>query len=510
MAEVCWFNPIFRTEDCANGNDCPWKRNCSAFHKEYHRTKRSASRNEYVGVAEPTLFLTRTLKALKKISVPPPPKAKPAPKTATLQRLVKYYKKHVNQGQVSISDQEKYARVLNHMQVVPKARMCMNGEHYKHDESTKLCHESHDLTEALSFNPLAMVLPCRTPVSCHDDFIHTNGLCVFYHGEKPVPKEFLKTKNLLCELLENCEDETCMKSHSIVEVCWVFPLFRVNKCPQGDSCKRMETCSLCHNEYHQKRDLTMNNTVGKTEPVLFISRAYSELVPKTTDLQNNHEDVDIGSVTSCEPSEPPFVNAAEVTDDSDSYIFSFDEVLNRCCNAERVKYKQVLEHMELVPKARLCTKRENHDGVSALETCVESHSRLEVLEFNPLAMILKCPIASGEGHRQSLCVFDHDKGSIPKGFLKEKKLLCEDFDACSNANCVKSHSFAEVCWFNPQFRVADCPQGSECPRKQTCVGFHSEHSDGGMRERTPKWEVLRERCLLSACMKRWLSGGPRL
>ncbi|KAG2773456.1 hypothetical protein PC129_g14445 [Phytophthora cactorum] len=471
LAEVCWFNPSFRTEDCVQGKDCQYNQNCCAFHKEYQQTKRSVDRNEYVGVAEPILFLPRTLKALKKVSLPSPSKPKSVPKTGPLPRRAHYHKNQTDEIPASSSDQKKYTRVLSHMQAVPKARMCMNSEHYKED-SANLCDEAHNLTEALSFNPLAMVLPCRTPVSCRDDFIHTNGLCVFYHGEKPVPKEFLKTKNLLCELLENCEDETCTKSHSIVEICWFFPIFHVNKCPQGDSCKRMETCSLYHSEHHEKRDSTMNNTVGKTEPVLFILRAYSELVFKT---QNNHEDVDNGSVKSCEPSEPPFVDAAEVTDDSDSYTLSFDEALNKGSDAERVKYERVLAHMELVPKARLCTKSENHDGVSALETCVESHSRLEALEFNPLAMILKCPITSGEGHRQSLCVFDHNKGSIPKGFLKEKKLLCEDFDACGNANCVKSHSFAEVCWFNPQFRVADCPQGSECPRKQTCVGFHSEH-----------------------------------
>ncbi|ETO68041.1 hypothetical protein F444_15093 [Phytophthora nicotianae P1976] len=487
LAEVCWFNPNFRTDECVQGNDCQWKRNCSAFHKEFHNKKRIPGTKEYIGVAERILFPERTFEALRKVPLPSPSKAKANKSpTACAQRnqlatrpsdLIKYHKKRVSQMPISSLDQEKYTRVLSQMQMVPTARMCMNGEHYKQDDSTNLCASSHSVIEALSFNPLAIVLTCPTPVDCRDDFIHEKGLCIFHHGDKPVPKDFLKTKNLLCELMENCEDETCTKSHSIAEICWFFPIFRVNKCPQGDSCKRKEKCSLYHSEYHEKRDPIMNNTVGKTESALFISRTYSVLASKTTSLQSRE---DVEGVPSCELSEvTQQVSRTDVggTDESflrlkqqgHSYMLRYDEALNKCSDVDRVKYEQVLEHMKVVSKARLCTKSENHVGV---ETCTESHSRLEALESNPLAMILKCPISS-DTQCQSRCVFDHDKGSIPKGFLKDKKLLCEDFDACGNANCVKSHSFAEVCWFNPQFRVADCPKGSECPNKQTCVGSHS-------------------------------------
>ncbi|KAF4135325.1 hypothetical protein GN958_ATG15513 [Phytophthora infestans] len=449
LAEVCWFNPSFRTEECSQGRECPWKKNCCAFHSEFHKTKRSVHKNEYVGVAEPILFLTRTLKALKKGPSPSPLKTKIVSKATPNQG---------EQSQISSSEQQKYTRVLTHMETVAKARLCTNEEHYKPGGNSDVCDESHDLYEALSLNPLAMVLPCPTPKSNRDDFLHQNGLCVFHHGKKPVPKEFLKTKNLLCESLDKCKDETCVKSHSVVEICWFFPIFHVNKCPQGDSCKRMETCSLYHSEYHDKRDATMNDTVGNTEPVFFISRAYSELVSKSTSFQSL-KDVDDDSVTSWELSE----DAGDADDN--------DEELKKRTETERVKYEQVLEHMKLVPRARVCSMSEDHDNA-----CAKSHSRLEALAFNPLALILKCPIPPDEEHLAQ-CVFDHDMGPVPKGFVKDKKLLCEELDACSNANCVKSHSIAEVCWFNPKFRVAECPQGCECARKQNCVGFHSEHSE---------------------------------
>ncbi|KAI9982235.1 hypothetical protein PInf_008130 [Phytophthora infestans] len=112
------------------------------------------------------------------------------------------------QSQISSSEQQKYTRVLTHMETVAKARLCTNEEHYKPGGNSDVCDESHDLYEALSLNPLAMVLPCPTPKSNRDDFLHQNGLCVYYHGKKPVPKEFLKTKNLLCESLDKCKDET--------------------------------------------------------------------------------------------------------------------------------------------------------------------------------------------------------------------------------------------------------------------------------------------------------------
>ncbi|KAK1942606.1 hypothetical protein P3T76_006105 [Phytophthora citrophthora] len=276
VAEICWFNPVFRTKDCPYGKSCTRKHNCNSFHREYHTTKR-LSRDELIDSKERMLFFERTLKALTWDVNSLPVESRLTDSSCTVPRLVQYYIRFIQS--MSSADQDQYTRVLKHMQKVPKARMCMEGEHCNRqiDGDDNLCDESHDIAEALSFNPLAMVLACPTPKVKRDDFIHENGLCLFYHGEGGVSKEFLKVKRLLCENLDSCDDGKCMKSHSIVEACWFYPTFRIKKCPQGDLCKRMQSCPLFHSEYHEQRDSDMNDTVGTEEPVLFIERSYLQL-----------------------------------------------------------------------------------------------------------------------------------------------------------------------------------------------------------------------------------------
>ncbi|KAL3664389.1 hypothetical protein V7S43_010712 [Phytophthora oleae] len=282
LAEICWFNPVFRTKDCPKGKGCSWKRNCTLFHKECHGTKRLWGRDEFIGVEERILFFERTLRALKLDSSSLPVEsgimsATSAHLSSTVPRIVQYHVRYIQS--LPSSDQDKYTRVLKHMQKVSNARMCMEGElcNRRTDGDENLCNEAHDIAEALSFNPLAMVLACPTPKTSRDDFIHENGLCLFYHGDGGVPKEFLKVKRLLCENLDGCDDGKCLKSHSIVEVCWFYPAFRIKKCPQGDLCKRMQSCPLFHSECHEQRDSDMNETVGIEAPTLFIDRSYSEL-----------------------------------------------------------------------------------------------------------------------------------------------------------------------------------------------------------------------------------------
>eukprot|EP00644_Phytophthora_capsici_P006503 jgi/Phyca11/550196/estExt2_Genewise1Plus.C_PHYCAscaffold_360067 len=272
VAEICWFNPAFRTKDCPHGKGCTRKRNCTLFHKEYHNTKR-LSRDDFIDAEERMLFFDRTLRALKWDS-----DSGFTDLSSTVPRLVQYYDRFI-QLMSSSSDQDKYVRVLRHMQKVSKARMCMEGENCNRrtDGDENQCTESHDMSDALSFNPLAMVLACPTPQTSRDDFIHENGLCLFYHGESGVSKEFLKAKRLLCENLDGCDDGKCTKSHSIVEACWFYPTFRIKNCPQGDLCKRMRSCFLFHSECHEQRDPDMNDTVGIEEPVLFIERSYPKL-----------------------------------------------------------------------------------------------------------------------------------------------------------------------------------------------------------------------------------------
>lgn len=293
-AEVCWFNPLFRVADCPEGRACPWKRNCSAFHEDFHKKKRQAGVNEFVGVAKRMKFVERTVKALK-LEFPYNPSPVPAvaktqllslaakaegnPSATKLKDVVQYLRKHLKkQAALSTVDQEKYAAVLEQMQKVSTARLCMNGI-----ECTS-CDESHTLLDVLAFNPLAMVLNCLTPVSGRGDLIHQKGLCPFAHGEKSVSKEFLKAKRLVCDAFEKCKDDKCVKSHSIAEVCWFWPKFRVEKCPQNASCKRKESCWMFHDDGQDKRDAAMNNFVGVAEPVLFVERAHAMLVQHQVQL----------------------------------------------------------------------------------------------------------------------------------------------------------------------------------------------------------------------------------
>ncbi|OWY99788.1 hypothetical protein PHMEG_00029155 [Phytophthora megakarya] len=157
LAEVCWFNPSFRTEACPQGVNCQWKQNCTNFHEEYYHTKRSSDQNEFIGVAEPILFLERTLKALQKAPVSSPEKSVSTKSGYSALRMlmislpgsIKYYKRKLQSLQMSDSERAKYSRVLNHMQAVAKARICMKGDQCKQDGGAKRCCESHDITEAL-------------------------------------------------------------------------------------------------------------------------------------------------------------------------------------------------------------------------------------------------------------------------------------------------------------------------------------------------------------------------
>ncbi|OWY99787.1 hypothetical protein PHMEG_00029154 [Phytophthora megakarya] len=324
---------------------------------------------------------------------------------------------------------------------------------------------------------------CPTPEDSRYDCIHTNELCLFYHGDTPVPKSFRDIKQLLCADLDNCVNDTCFKSHSVTEICWFFPRFRTKNCHHGDSCSQMKYCSLFHNEYHERRDILMNNVVGKTEAIKFVSRTLVELARfQGGSKQLLNRELEKDTSTSCDPSDESkkfsstsLVDTNYTADDTalvlykdgNDYIRQYEMALNNRTDDEIIKYCRVLTHMGRVPKAKICIKIE-HDTAANAETCAESHTRMEALGYNPLAMILKCPIGDEvSDHRQSLCVFDHD-GDIPKEFIKDKMLLCDAFDACDNANCVKSHSFAGLIH---NFVCLTVRMGASAPAKKTALGF---------------------------------------
>ncbi|GMF12859.1 unnamed protein product [Phytophthora lilii] len=337
-------------------------------------------------------------------------------------KLVQYHKKHLQRLiQLSISDKAKYDSVLSHMQMVSKSRVCMNGANDKtcQEENGKLYHESHTLVEALMFNPLAMVLPCPTPKSCREDFIHLNGLCLFFHGDAAVPKDFLKAKRLLCDDLGDCEDCKCMKSHSEEEVCWFFPEFRINKCPQGDLCKRMGGCSYYHSKYHIQRDQAINRVVGSVKPVVLVQRGFEELLRTTQVAPGN-----------------------ELLHDSDDM---------RDADTQNYRKPSSLE-------------------TSSLNLLQDAGCSVSDRDVSPLPMQDHIPSLLEYEQGLSKCPV----GCIPKGFLRDKKTLCEGYDACESVQCMKSHSFAEICWFNPQFRVDDCPQGDTCAHIDYCSRFHAK------------------------------------
>ncbi|EGZ25505.1 hypothetical protein PHYSODRAFT_311948 [Phytophthora sojae] len=481
LAEVCWMNPMFRTATCPEGQKCSMKQNCSLFHQEYHSYKRKVGKNDKVPVQLPP-----------ELGMP----TRPFASSRRPPSLVQYYQQQLRaQARFSGPEQAKYSNVLKHMELLPKARMCLDGGQ---------C--ASVVGGDAQFNPLAIVLACPTPTNCRDDSIHKNDLCVFYHGDAAVPKDFLKTKRLFCADAADCKDAHCVKTHSVAEVCWFFPIFRLYKCPQDQQCKRMGNCSYFHEEFHPKRGQSMNEVVGKVASALFVERGYAELqgitAPAAPIMLDSHtngdEEIDVDDSRHLREEQPnsELLSTEDVHSDSSNLsgsaggevaaqllmdtatftLIGHEITLEGYSSDERAKYESVFAQMQQVPRARLCAQGEDCASLSSAgdaSSCLESHSRLEALALNPLAMVLKCPI-NADDHQPSLCIFDHGNESIPDDFLTEKKSLCEERAHCTDARCAKLHSLAEVCWFNPDFRVNVCPDEDQCPHKFSCSGFHAD------------------------------------
>lgn len=133
---------------------------------------------------------------------------------------------------------------------------------------------------------------------------------------------------------------------------------------------------------------------------------------------------------------------------------------------------RMLTHMKFVDKANLCSVGRRCSDMN----CKRSHSYMEVMSFNPLFKRMKCTqrehYKRHDGHERSNCACIHvDTGLTWDWIDTDKKKLCDYMSRCSASSCIKSHSVAEVCWYNPFFRTRECESLEKCPRVK-CFYYH--------------------------------------
>ncbi|DAZ94014.1 TPA: hypothetical protein N0F65_001625 [Lagenidium giganteum] len=130
-------------------------------------------------------------------------------------------------------------------------------------------------------------------------------------------------------------------------------------------------------------------------------------------------------------------------------------------------FMRMLNHMQKVPKANLCHRLAAHDN------CAMSHSYMEVMTYNPCFKRLICRQESHyfsynvEERHECVCIHV-DTGLTWEWMddLHQKRSLCPRGSRCRINRCLKSHSFEEVCWYNPAFKTRQC-----------CVRAHQHYTE---------------------------------
>lgn len=133
---------------------------------------------------------------------------------------------------------------------------------------------------------------------------------------------------------------------------------------------------------------------------------------------------------------------------------------------------RMLTHMKFVDKANLCSAGRRCSDMN----CKHSHNYMEVMSFNPLFKRMKCTqkehYKRRDGCEHNNCACIHvDTGLTWDWIDTEKKKLCDYMNRCSTSSCTKSHTVAEVCWYNPFFRTRECELLEKCPRIK-CFYYH--------------------------------------
>ncbi|ETO79835.1 hypothetical protein F444_05551 [Phytophthora nicotianae P1976] len=122
----------------------------------------------------------------------------------------------------------------------------------------------------------------------------------------------------------------------------------------------------------------------------------------------------------------------------------------------KAMFARMLNHMDELPKATLCPLLPGHDP-----TCPLSHTYMEVMTYNPLYKRLICRQPShywgSQIKEDDSCVCVHvDTGVTWEWMDESKRLYCLRGAKCTNIKCLKSHSFEEMCWYNPSYKIKRC------------------------------------------------------
>ncbi|CAH0489430.1 unnamed protein product [Peronospora farinosa] len=134
------------------------------------------------------------------------------------------------------------------------------------------------------------------------------------------------------------------------------------------------------------------------------------------------------------------------------------ELPRECDRVRMAMFARMLNHMNALPKATLCPLQQDHDP-----TCPLSHSYLEVMSYNPLYKRLVCRQPShywgSRIQEDDSCVCLHVDTGLTWEWMDEvhhKRMHCPRGDKCINTKCFKSHSFEEMCWYNPSYKIKRC------------------------------------------------------
>uniref|UniRef100_M4BSH6 Uncharacterized protein n=1 Tax=Hyaloperonospora arabidopsidis (strain Emoy2) TaxID=559515 RepID=M4BSH6_HYAAE len=124
----------------------------------------------------------------------------------------------------------------------------------------------------------------------------------------------------------------------------------------------------------------------------------------------------------------------------------------------KAMFARMLNHMNSLPKATLCPLLPSHDP-----TCPLSHTYMEVMTYNPLYKRLVCRQPShywgSQVSEDESCVCLHIDTGLTWEWMDEardKRMYCLRGAKCTNTKCFKSHSFEEMCWYNPSYKIKRC------------------------------------------------------
>ncbi|RLN82852.1 hypothetical protein BBJ28_00019345 [Nothophytophthora sp. Chile5] len=144
-----------------------------------------------------------------------------------------------------------------------------------------------------------------------------------------------------------------------------------------------------------------------------------------------------------------------------SFKFYHDRPTELPKESDRVRmamFARMRNHTIELPKATLCPFQQDHDA-----SCPFSHTYLEVMTYNPLFKRLICRQPSHYYSRQvqesDECVCIHVDTGLKWEWMEElrgKRTFCRLGAKCTNSKCIKSHSFEEMCWYNPSYKTRKC------------------------------------------------------